>query len=158
ASYAIFTHYSSRLGVLESPGGHLSLKLRGGNEGVPFSYLLERFTKARASTQHIYYPFFVLAPLLVWRGGPKARAVAFAGITYAFLMTFFVRGIDPIRVFQLNGDRYLLLGVPLALVTIVVACQTALELALGRAKIDARRLPPVVARHAGHAGLAVFAA
>jgi hypothetical protein len=152
SAYLLFTHYSSRLGVLESPGGHLSLKLRGGHEGVSFNYLLERFTKALRSTQQIYYPFFVLGPLLVWRGGPKARAVALAGISYCLFMTFFVRGINPIRVFQLNGDRYLLLGVPLALVAVLAAVQTALEFGVGRLALDLRRLPPAVRRYAGWAG------
>jgi Dolichyl-phosphate-mannose-protein mannosyltransferase len=127
--YFTLTHYSSRIAVVSA--AHLSQKLRGSEgEGVPFSYLLERFTKAKDGTKLVFYPFFFAAPLLVWRGGPKARAVALGAGSFLFFITFLVRGIDPIRVFELNGDRYLLLGVPLAIVANTVCFVWLIE-ALG---------------------------
>ena len=126
AAYSLFTKYWGRLGVLMSKHGQIGM-VDAAAEAVPFSYLLERFTEARLPVKLAYFAFFVSGPLAVWRGDARLRAVALAGLAYVVLQTFVVRSIHPLLVFERNHDRYILLGIPLALVVNV-----ATVLALGR--------------------------
>ncbi|HWP08792.1 MAG TPA: glycosyltransferase family 39 protein [Polyangiaceae bacterium] len=118
AAYTLFTKYHGRLGVLMSPRGQLGL-VESAPEVTTVSELIERFTEARGNTRFIYLTFFLTGPLTVWRGSPKRRAVALAGLTFAFLLTIVVRSLHPVIPFEPNRTRYLLQGVPLAMVTTV---------------------------------------
>lgn len=131
AGYSLFTKYWGRLGVLMSKHGQIGM-VDAAAEPVPFSYLLERFTEAKPPVKFAYFAFFVAGPLAVWRGGPRVRAVALAGLSYVLLQTFVVRSIHPLLVFERNHDRYVLLGIPLALVVSVTMALGALRYGLGR--------------------------
>jgi dolichyl-phosphate-mannose-protein mannosyltransferase len=131
AAYSLFTKYWGRLGVLTSRHGQIGM-IDAMVEPVPFSYLLERFTDARPGVKLVYFAFFVSGPLAVWRGQPRVRAVALAGLAYVLLQTFLVRSIHPLLVFEKNHDRYLLLGIPPAIVVTVAVALGVATWALGR--------------------------
>jgi len=118
AGYAFFTKYHGRLGVLMSPRGQLGL-VESAPEITTFGELIERFTEARGTTRFIYLTFFLTGPFTVWRCSPARRAVALAGLTFAFLLTVVVRSLHPVIPFEPNRTRYLLQGVPLAMVTTI---------------------------------------
>jgi hypothetical protein len=145
AAYSFFTKYHGRLGVLMSPQGQLGL-VESAPEITTFDELIARFTEARGNTRFIYLTFFLTGPLTVWRGPPTRRAVALSGLTFAFLLTVVVRSIHPVIPFEPNRTRYLLQGVPLALVTTV-----ALGLDLAGALVTKLRalLPSFVTGSAG---------
>lgn len=148
AIYSIFTQYSSRLAVIT--GAHLS------KEGTPhdFWYVLGRVTEADESTKLVYYTFFGAgAAILAFRDSLKERVPVLLTASFLFLMTFTLRGIDPIRVFQRNSGRYILMTVPPALVAVSIVMIAALgELGafLGRTRAFQRfRLQGTVALLAG---------
>jgi hypothetical protein len=118
AIYTFFTKYHGRLGVLMSPRGQLGL-VESAPEITTFGELVARFTEAKGNTRLIYLTFFLTGPLTVWLASPARRAVALAGLTFAFLLTVVVRSIHPVIPFEPNRTRYLLQGVPLAMVTTV---------------------------------------
>jgi hypothetical protein len=142
AGYALFTKYHGRLGVLMSPRGQLGL-VESAREITTFDELLGRFTEARGDAKLVYLVFFVTGPLTVWRGSPQRRAVALAGLSFAFLLTVVVRSFHPLIPFEPNRTRYLLQGVPLAMVTTV-----ALGLDLAQAlREKLRAMRPSLAAH-----------
>jgi len=114
--YTFFTKYHGRLGVLMSPRGQLGL-VESAPELTTFGDLIARFTEAKGDTKFVYLIFFLTGPLTLWRGSPERRAVALSGLTFAFLLTVVVRSIHPVIPFEPNRTRYLLQGVPLAIVT-----------------------------------------
>jgi len=131
AAYAHFTKYWGRLAVLVSKHGQIGM-VNAAAEPVPFGYLLERFTNARPPVRFVYFAFFVSGPVALWRGGPRVRAVALAGCAYVLLQTFVVRSVHPLLVFEKNLDRYLLLGIPLAIVVSVTMALAVAGWGLGR--------------------------
>jgi len=134
AFYALLTKYSSRIGVLASPRGQLGLIEH--DPGVPFSYLLERFTEARSPTKLVFYPFFVTGGVLAVRGRPGPKAVALAAFSFCFLITFVVRSIEPLRVFEDNHDRYLLLAMPLAIACTLVVLLELFERTSAKLRLE----------------------
>jgi hypothetical protein len=142
AAYALFTKYWGRLGVLMSKHGQIGM-VDAAAEAVPFSYLLERFTAARLPVKLVYFAFFVSGPLAVWRGDARLRAVALAELAYVVLQTFVVRSVHPLLVFERNHDRYILLGIPPAIVVNVATVLALARRALARSR---PRLPPALLR------------
>jgi hypothetical protein len=113
--YALFTKHWSRLHMIYS--SHLD----GSGRPKDFWYLFERFTKARDSVKLVFYPFFLIGPaILAWRSSMKEKALVLVPASGLFFMTFLLRGIDPIKVFSINNDRYIFFAIPPVIVVLAV--------------------------------------
>lgn len=110
-AYAIFTDYHSRLAIVRST--HIEA---GGVEdeaaavGMTFASLFERFDELHNATKYLL--FFSLGGAL-WQAvlreesKPLGRGVALVGISHVFFLTFLVRSIHPLDVFQGFDPRYM---------------------------------------------------
>lgn len=105
ALYAIFTKFSSRYAVVRAVHG-----APGDWEQVSFVQLFDRFTRLHDGWKYLF--FFALAgglwllalnvhrPLL-------GRALAIIGFSQPLFLTFFVKSLNPIQIWQSSEPRYL---------------------------------------------------
>lgn len=129
-AYNLFTQYPHRAAVIMNAHG------RGASPPRDFWYLLTRFTKASDGIRLAFYFFFAagLAILSSARALP-AKAVVIVTGSFLFLATFGLRRFNPPVLWMAMHDRYLVAGIPLALVAnaiVIVDAGSAARAALTR--------------------------
>ncbi|MET0412526.1 MAG: glycosyltransferase family 39 protein, partial [Polyangiaceae bacterium] len=118
AVYASFTEHLSRLHItMLTHGSRGSIKI-GGFWGLLGRYDSPDFTQDFRRYFYVF-PFAALGVALLGRTRFE-RLVPLVPFTFLFLMTFLVRGIDPIRTWTSFQSRYLVAAVPLITLTNVL--------------------------------------
>lgn len=129
AAYSIFTDYAHRFAVVKTE--HL---YDATVDKVTFGELLSRFEKAEPEWRLVFYMYLPAAfAVLAFARQRAATAIVFIGAGYYFLLTFLVRSVDPLVVWQAFRSRYLDCASPFVFLTLALFLRLVLvELAKGR--------------------------
>jgi hypothetical protein len=146
AFYNVFTNYAHRLAVVRAT--HLT---DGPASETNFWGLFGRYEQADPMWRFAFYVLCGAAlGVIAFAGDVRATAIVVMATSYFFFLTFLVRSVNPIVIWQAFRSRYLDQATPFALLVIGLFCTLA-----GR-EIFRRHTSPVwdgrVARLARHAG------
>lgn len=112
AFFRIFTHYSSRFAIVEESHGIAT---------VPsFWNLFDRFTRLEAPWQALVYGWLVALLWLLGRRDRRSFVLALVPGTFVLLLTFMVRGVDPIVLWTRFFSRYFEPVAPLFMVVVAL--------------------------------------
>lgn len=108
AAYSLLTDYSGRWAIVR--GTHLVDADEAEPVGMAFADLFQRFDELHNATKYLL--FFALASAL-WHAvlrkdeQPQAKGVVLIGLSHVLFLTFLVRSIRPLDVFQGFDPRYM---------------------------------------------------
>jgi len=139
AAYSIFTDYPHRFAVVQTE--HILVEKL---DRVEFRDLFNRYAKAEPQWKLVFYAYVpATLAVLVFAKQRAVTAIVLIGAVYYFFLTFLVRTINPLTIWQSFQSRYLDCASPFVFITIavfvrVIAGELAQTISFGRLKLFER--------------------